>query len=527
MRRTLRITHFLPQICVAIAMLLFVFAHLESGFAAKIAKSGKSISEDDPFPPAHLSGNSVTLERGSYRIPTRPEQLPDQPFRYTVPQVTRTTTSAGLRVFYYPCRDLPIEYFIVVIKAGTRYDPAEKVGLADLTARVVRAGGAGNRTGDEVDAELEKLGAELSVSVERDYIRFQLFTLSENAEKALEIFRDVLMAPRFEEEKFTTEKNLALERLRRQNDDPAEVSRREFRKILYGTTHPLARTPSRESLASITLDDLKNFYRAHYHPVSAWVGVVHNRELRETSRTLEQLFSDWRGEQVPQLTQIGEEAPNSPSTVGRVYFSCKPGAQMQIRTGHFGRRRDPADQPVVDVLNNLFGTGGFSSRLMKVVRTQHGFAYGVGGGVFEDDPIGLFVAVASTKTTNTTAALEAMRSVIVSMLEEKPSVAELETAKRDVLYTFATRMDNPREIVWQWLIHDFYGFPPEYLLHYPDRVGAVTADDVVACARRYIKPKEIRYYLVGACDALRESLAADYSIEEWPLTNLADETTTH
>jgi zinc protease len=164
---------------------------------------------------------------------------------------------------------------------------------------------------------------------------------------------------------------------------------------------------------------------------------------------------------------------------------------------------------------------------MKVVRTKHGYAYGVGGGVFEDDPVGLFVAVASTKTANTTAALEAMRSVITNMLEEKPSEAELETAKRDVLYTFATRMDNPREIVWQWLINDFYGFPPDYLLHYPARVSKVTDEDVVTCARRYIKPNEIRYYLVGACDALRALGTYEYPMEEWSLLNFADEPTTH
>lgn len=451
---------------------------------------------DDSFLPRvpAVSGSPVVV-RGGQKLPLRPEQLTARPLDLTVPEVNETTLSNGMRLYHYRSTELPRVSFHLLINAGKNLDPADKVGLADLTARTLRSGGTAELDADQVDRQLEQLGSDLDVSAEREYVTARLFALKDNAGKALDLLADLMTSPALDAGRLEQQRALALEEVRRENDNPSEIGRREFRKLIYGPDHPLARTPTSASLSAITRDDVADFYQKYYRPSSILIGVAGDVTLEEAKQLVEASFGHWKTEPavVPPVPPLDADRDTSPAVV----LIRKPTAQSQIRVGHLGIPRHTPEQYAVAVLNNVYGTGGFSSRLMNVVRTQHGYAYGTGGALLSDNPRGLFFAAAGSKANTTAAAIRAIIQVTKDLLNGTISPDEIETAKRDVIFSFFTGLDTPGEIVATYMQYDFLGYPDDFLKTYTDRIRAVKAEDLIKAARKYIHPDRLQILVVG------------------------------
>jgi zinc protease len=449
------------------------------------------------------------------RLPTRPEQIVSKPITLTVPKTTETTLGNGMRLFTYESRDLASVNFIVLIKAGKLLEPSDRVGLAEVTARALRSGGTSSRTGDQLDRELEQIGSELGISVEREFVKFELFALLDQRAKALGILADLLQNPVFEDRKLQQEKDLALERIRRENDNPGETSRREFRKVVYGPDHPLARTPTAKGVDLISRDDVRAFYERYYRPASTWFGVAGNAGHEEAENSVQAVFASWLkpSAEIP----AGPLVDDAADTSSGVFLVQKNSAQSQFRIGHLGMVRHAPEQYAVDVLNGVYGTGGFSSRLVQNVRTRRGFAYSVGGGVFDDDPRGLFVAAGSSKAKSTIGALREVVAVTTGILAIPPTDPEIETAKLDAIYSFATKFDVSREIVYHRMYYGMLGYPDDYLDTYVDRIRAVTRDEVRAAAAKLIRPDRLKFFVIGNQPDFEGALSAFGEVRSWNL----------
>ncbi|MGC8840872.1 MAG: M16 family metallopeptidase [Candidatus Sumerlaeaceae bacterium] len=499
---------FFSTLLTVCAVLMTAFAVNARGSEGTSAPLGLRERIDKLFPPPLDATTSASVERGGLRLPVRPEQLPEQPFKFVVPRVEQRLLSNGTKIFSYSAPQALGFYAVAIIEAGSVCDPPEKLGLAEVTALAMRSGGAGSYSSDELDRQLDRLGASLAVDVQRDYVRFTLFCLPEKAPESLQLLRFILIAPRFELAAVQREKALFKERLVRVEDDPAELSRREFRKVVYGTTHPLARTPRISDVDRLSREDVRAFYKKYYGPWSTRIGIAALDPKSSTGDKI-QLFEQWHVPgQKPTVNRGTVPADLSPAFQG-LYVLPKEIEQVYIRMGHIGRPRDPNDQPVVDVLNNVFGTGGLTSRLMQKVRTEYGLAYAVGGGVFEDNPAGVFAAVGSTKAQSAADALSIMRQVIEELAKVPPTKEELETAKRDAMFAFSSRFASPQETLVQYMLADLYGYPPDYLSNYMARVEQVTAHDVHAAAQRYVRSEKLAVLVLGR-ETVTESLSKKF-----------------
>ncbi|MGI8907810.1 MAG: M16 family metallopeptidase [Candidatus Sumerlaeaceae bacterium] len=453
-----------------------------------------------PSEPSYLQGpivetSSPTVSRGGVTLPLRPEMLPEKPMALTVPTVNVTTLTNGIVLYHYQSKDLPRVQVSVLMNAGTRLDPADKLGLAELTARTVRSGGSAGVGGDDIDRQLEQIGSDFTLTANKEYTGGTLFALTENLDKAMKILTDILLRPELDPARLEKQRELMLENIRRQNDEPADISRREFRKIAYGSEHWLARTPTPSQVKSITRDDVRKFYEEWYRPASLRLGVSGDISKEDARKLIESALLAWNkpAAQVPPRAAVAEDR----DTTGGVYYIRKMTAQSQIRMGHLGMARLSPDIYAVTILNGVYGTGGFSSRLMNRVRTKRGFVYGVGGGVMSDDPRGLFMASAASKSKTTAAAVEEILDVTRELLSGDISEEEIETSKRDNVFSFLTEFARPSQIVDKYMQTDFQGFPPDYLQTYIERLKAVTKEQVVEMARKYIHPDRLKIMVIG------------------------------
>jgi zinc protease len=248
-------------------------------------------------------------------------------------------------------------------------------------------------------------------------------------------------------------------------------------------------------VSAITRDEVVRFYEANYAPANCWFGAAGDIGPGEASGIVRRHFGSWDRKAAVQasLPPVPETTTGGPL----VRMVAKDTAQSQIRIGHLGMARNSSGQYTAAVLSSVYGTGGFSSRLMQEVRTRKGYAYSVGGGFVDDNPRGVFFAVASSKTATTGAALAAMIEVTTSTARGVVTADELRTAKRDVIQFFVTRFDVPREVVYQRMLHDLQGYPADYVDNFASRVEAVTAADLERVAREQIHPDRLRILVVG------------------------------
>jgi len=485
-------------------------------------KSHNELMEDEPvvtetdsidFLPSSNLGKEAIMTRNGEAIPLRPETLTSAPLTVTVPAVSEITLTNGIRFYHYPSHDLPRIQVRLLIEAGGNSEPADKVGLAELTERTLRAGGAAGKSGDDIDRDLDQIGSELELKIEREAVSGQLFALTEKSDEAMALLAAILTKPEFDEKKLEQQKQVMLETLRRQNDEPDEISRREFRKIIYGHDHPLARTPTSATISALGRDDVRAFYDARYRPSTLWIGISGDITQEDARKLVEKHLGDWNrpeAEPQPALTY----AADSDSSSG-VYLTRKPTAQSQIRMGHFGIPRMSPQAPAVNVMNSIYGTGGFSSRLMNKVRTEHGYVYGVGGGIFSDDPVGMFTGAAASQSKTTVAAIKEMIAVTKSLTENPPGPEEMEVARRDIFFTFVNQFATPASTLSTHMIHDYRGYPEDYLKTFPEKVKAVTQADVIQAAKDFLHLDRLKIYVIGNENELDAPLNQFGEVTEW------------
>ncbi len=216
-----------------------------------------------------------------------------------VPEPTEVTLSNGMRVFLLEDHELPLISGSATIRTGNLFDPPGKIGVADLTAAVMRSGGTSAKTGDQLDVELENIAASVESSMGETSASVSFSALKETADTALGIFKDVLSEPGFRQDKI----DLALSQVRsgisRRNDDADAIPDRELLRIVYGRDTPYGWQIEYSDLAAIHRDDLLAFYRRYYFPKNIMLAVYGDFNTAEMKDKLEKLFGGWKVEQQP------------------------------------------------------------------------------------------------------------------------------------------------------------------------------------------------------------------------------------
>jgi zinc protease len=297
--------------------------------------------------------------------------------RFDIPQPQRIELENGLVLLLLEDHELPLVEATVLVRAGSGYDPADKIGLADLAGRVLRTGGTERMNGDQLDDWLESRAAAIEVGVTEDAARVTMSSLKKDFPDALRLLADVLRRPAFDPKKLEVERNRAVSNVSRQNDELLDILFREFQEIVYGPDSPYGWTETYATLGAITRDDALDWHRRMFHPDRTVLGLVGDFSSAEAVRWVREALGDWpRGSE----TKLAAPAWRQRITPGIYYAEKGDVPQSGIIMGHLGVRRDHPDYYALEVMNQVLGTSTFS-RLFSNVRTKKGLASAVGGQV--------------------------------------------------------------------------------------------------------------------------------------------------
>ncbi len=414
-------------------------------------------------------------------------QFDDINFNPPVPE--RFELSNGLVVFFLPDDQLPVVTMSAIIRAGEAYVPVGKAGLGGIVGEALVTGGTESRTPDEVDEQLEFLGIQWSGTVNMESAEFSMQCLAKDYPTALSLLADLLIRPGFEQSRLQLAIDNTLEDLRRQNDSPGRIIRREFNRLVYGD-HPYGCTPDEKSVSGITRVDVRAYYDAYFHPNSTILAVSGDLETAQLKSSLEKAFAGWSRGDSPTLA-IPDPVPPTPG----VYQIEKDISQTNLRFGHLGIDRHNPDRHAVRILNHILGGGGFTSRMVGKVRSDSGWAYSVGTAFGTSNKPGVFLASCQTKSETTTKALALMQWVIDDLKKNGIKEDELTTARESIVNSDVFNYDTPVEVVENYAWQEYYGFPADQLKLDLAAIRAVTKADVDAAAQKYLDPS--RYVVVA------------------------------
>lgn len=411
--------------------------------------------------------------------------------------------------------ELPLVNISAMIRTGSIYEPSDMIGLAGLTGHLMRTGGAGSLTGDQLDEELEFMATDIGSGVGEDAGFASLSVLKKDFGKGLRLFADVLMHPRFAEDKLTLAKQQTIETIRRRNDSPHSIISREFRKLLYGPTHPFAHEATIKTVRSIQREDVVAFHEKYYHPNHLILGITGDFNKDEMTEKIKQAFAGWKKSD-PVLPTVPPVKERYEPTVNLVQ---KDLTQTTIRIGHLSIRQDNPDFFALSILDDILGGEAFASRLFKDIRAEKGLAYSVGTVLRPGNlDLGVFVAYCDTKSASTQQAVVAIIANIRQIREQPVSDEELRLAKESFLNSFVFSFSNPDQIVSRGMALEYYGLPKDFLQKYRDEVVRVTKEDLLRVARKYLHPDGLIILAVGPSDVAQQ-LSAFGPVNEIPLAS--------
>ena len=429
------------------------------------------------------------------------EQMKFPPLRSVqIPKVDTSTLPNGMKLYLLEDHELPLVNGTALIRTGNLFEPADKVGLAAMTGSVLRSGGTKDKTGDQLDEELENIAASVESSIGETSGSLRFSSLNENTDTVLAIFKDLLTAPEFRADKVELAKSQFRSSISRRNDDAHGIVQREFSDILYGRETPYGRRTEYATVDRITRDDLIAFYKRYYFPSNIMLAIRGDFSTTAMKAKIAQLFAGWTLTQSPVPPFPKVEAKPAPG----VFVAAKTDVTQTFFTmGHLGGELRDKDYPALEVMSDILG-GGFQSRLVKKVRGELGYAYDISAswGAQFDHP-GVFEISGSTKSVSTVETLKAIDEELSRIRTSEVSDIELRIAKDTALNGFVFAFDTKAKTLGRLLTYEYYGYPKDFIDQYQKALAAVTKADILRVAKQYIKPAELTVVAVGKPEDLK------------------------
>lgn len=432
-------------------------------------------------------------------IPDRPEKLTFPPLKFEPPLAAdyRHVLDGGVVAYLVPDRTLPLVDINVLFRAGEHLDPEGKEGLADLTGYLLARGGTKSRTAEELDERVDFLAAQLVTGIRGFEGSAHLNLLSKDIDEGLQILREVLAEPRFQEDKLELRKDQIISDMKQRNDDSADIEQRERRFLAFGEHFWSNRLETKGSIDAITRDDLVAFHRRWIHPKNFILTVAGDFDVDDMKAKLNHLIANW-----PYTGEVAPPPPADPKMARPgIYLVDKDVNQGRVTLMLPGIRRDDPDYFACLVMNDILGGGGFTSRLVNRVRSDEGLAYSAGSvfqaGVYAPGP---FIAVFQSKSRTVPYALSIIEQELKRIADQPVSEQELNTSKRSFIDTFPENFANKTAVAGLFGSDELTGRfarDPNYWKEYRARIDAIDAADVQRVAKKYLEGRDAVILVVG------------------------------
>jgi zinc protease len=415
----------------------------------------------------------------------------------SVPNSWKEELANGIKVYGIEQNEIPTVNFSLVMEGGHLLDNMDKNGVANLITSIMMEGTA-NKTPQELQEEIEMLGANMNMYTTRESIVIQVNTLARNYEATLALVEEVLTQPRWDLEEFGRIKTATINRVKRSSANPNAVAERVFNKLLYGEDHIFAYPTSGTvaSIEAISMEDVKAFYAANFSPSVSKFHIVGQIEKAKAMAGLRALEKNWAAKEV--------SIPAYPIANNRdkssVYFVDIPGSkQSVIQIGNISMARNDTDFYSAEVMNYALG-GAFNGVVNRILREEKGYTYGARTGFGGSKIPGTFRATSSVRTNTTGESVSIFRDEI-NKYKDGISQEDLDFTKNALIKSNARRFETQFALLGMLQEMSTYGLDSNYIEGEETTVRNMTLDSHKVLANKYLDPSKMAYLVVGDAES--------------------------
>ncbi len=414
------------------------------------------------------------------------------------PQVWHAELPGGIAATGTPFSELPLTTLALSLPAGRIHESLEQLGISSLTAQLMNEGTRELSTTELADA-LGSIGADLSVRAGDDELTISLSVLDKHLPAALELFTDVVLAPRLDPADFERLKKQRLARIDTRGDSIGGIARTAWNRLMLGADSPLGLPAdgTRASVEALELDDLVAFQRAALKRPGARLTVVSALSPQAVAEALAPLTSMLQPE-----GPVAARGASSPIEAGALsggaglYLIDKSGAaQSEVRIGHLSVPSTDPDWWPLQVLNYVLG-GAFSSRINMNLREDKGYTYGARSGFEGGLRPAPFTASAGVKTDVTAPAVAEFLKELEAILEGVTE-DELEFAKSALAQAQLRQYESARARLGLVDSISQYGWADDYVEQRLAALEGMSVPQLKALAREYLHPDRMAILVVG------------------------------
>ena len=411
-----------------------------------------------------------------------------------LPEYDRYQLDNGMVVYLVEDHDLPLVEGRALIHTGSRYEPADKVGLAQLLGTVMRSGGTKSHPADQLNTILEQKAASIETQIGTTAADASFSTLTEDLETVFKLYAEVIQEPAFAPEQIFLAKKQQEGAIARRNDNPGDIAKREFNKLIYGANSPYARTVEYQTLNNISREEIISFYQQYIRPENIILGIVGDFEPTAMKARIKETFGDWQVSSTPPELTVPSATQKYESGI---FTIDRPNlTQSNILLGHLGGTLRNPDYPQLSVLNGVMN--GFAGRLFNEIRSRQGLAYSVYGvwSAKHDYP-GTFFAGGQTRTDTTVPFVQSIVTEFEKLRTTPITEAELANAKESILNSFVFNFQSPSQTLSRLMRYEYYDYPEDFIFQYQQGVKQTTIEDIQKVAQNYLQPDKIVTLIVG------------------------------
>jgi zinc protease len=410
-----------------------------------------------------------------------------------IPTWTKTKLANGAELVVSVKKTLPLVSFTIGFVGGaTSYEPAAKAGLAAFTAQMLSEGTT-SKSADEFSNAQQMLGINIGASIAPETGTIGFTALKDRLAPAIGLAADMMLNPRLPADALERIRGRTLVQLKQARDNPNAIAVNVFNKVTYGDDHPYGRSTTEQTVAAITRDDIVAFHKSYYQPGRAVISVAGEKALTE-----------W----APGGSRPDFKYPEPPPARARAIYLVDKQAAVQsvFRLGQVGPTRYTPDYYALEVMNMILG-GLFQSRLNHEIREEKGFSYGVGSGFAYGRGPGSFRASGGIISTKSDSALILFMKHLAGVQGAIPFTDDEILQGKDALVqslpeTFSS-VSGVRGAMSGVYLNDL---GEKYYQEYAAKVNAVTRDDLVRVAKKYIDPAKMNLVIVGDRATIEEPL---------------------
>ncbi|KQA17453.1 M16 family metallopeptidase [Vibrio metoecus] len=398
--------------------------------------------------------------------------------------------------------ETPTVLIEIELPAGERQVAIGKEGLANLTASLLQEGSQ-SRSAEQIQAQLDTLGSSIQVAAGPYSTSIVVSSLKKNLPETLNLVQEILLTPAFSKADFARLQQQMLQGLVYQHQQPSWLASQATRQVLWGNSlFARAGDGTEASVASLTLNDVQQFYRQHYTPHGAQIAVVGDISARDIRQQL-QFIADWKGEAAPLINP--QVVPNL--TQQKIYLVDKPGApQSIVRMVRKGLPFDATDELYLTQLANFNLAGNFNSRINLNLREDKGYTYGAGSYFASNREIGAIVFNAPVRADVTVDAIQEMIKEMrqfsqTGITEEEMKFLRLAVGQQDALLyeTPAQKAQLISSILT-------YSLDRDYLQQRNEIVKSVKRSTLNQLAAKWFNPDDYQIIVVGDTKQLKPQL---------------------